>query len=116
MATCPADTLPQTTAARYRTLDAWRGVAALAVLLFHAVSPVVPEGGGPLAAVCRQGLLGVFIFFPLSGYCILAAVEADPERRVGRYLGRRARRILPPYWASILWTVVLVGATSLVNH
>lgn len=75
-------------------LDGLRGLAVLAVLLFH---------GGSLTG----GWLGVDLFFVLSGYLItsLLLVEHARTDRIAlvAFWGRRARRLLPAL------VVVLVG-------
>jgi peptidoglycan/LPS O-acetylase OafA/YrhL len=94
-------------------LDILRGVAILAVMLLHFT-----EGGrkakdpllhARLWPVLQHGYLGVQLFFVISGYCIAAAVYAlhGRERALSTFLYRRARRIFPPYWWSILVTVTL---------
>lgn len=71
---------------RVSALDGLRGVAVLAVLLFH---------DGRL----RGGYLGVDLFFVLSGYLItslLLVEQRDRGRiRLARFYERRARRLLP---------------------
>ncbi len=69
-------------------LDGLRGVAVLAVMAFHA--------GLPWA---RGGLLGVDVFFVLSGYLITSLLVRE-HARTGRialrqFWARRARRLLP---------------------
>lgn len=54
---------------RYRLLDELRGVAALAVLVFH----IGTRGGGPL--LLPNGFLAVDFFFMLSGFVIAEAYE-----------------------------------------
>jgi len=48
----------------YRLLDAWRGVAALWVVLLHTRLPGIPA---PLYAWSAGGHLGVPMFFVISG-------------------------------------------------
>jgi peptidoglycan/LPS O-acetylase OafA/YrhL len=76
-------------------LDGLRGVAVLAVFAYHGV--VLGAGdGGPVPAL---GVVGVGIFFTLSGFLITSLLLDDHERfgriRFGRFWQRRARRLLP---------------------
>lgn len=74
-----------------RPLTAIRGVAALAVVMFHLAGNIP----GPWPAVLFYGQFGVDIFFILSGY-ILAAVYADmtaPD--IARFWVNRVARIFP---------------------
>lgn len=75
---------------RYESLDALRGLAALAVAIHHVAHLYI---GGP----------AVMAFFVISGYCI-AAAGASARRHglgIGGFLWRRVRRIMPPYLLSI---------------
>jgi peptidoglycan/LPS O-acetylase OafA/YrhL len=77
-------------------LDGLRGVAVLAVLLFHA---------GRL----QGGFLGVDLFFTLSGFLITTLLLAEHERS-GRislksFWGRRARRLLPALYLLLAATI-----------
>ena len=71
---------------RVRALDGLRGLAVVAVLLFH---------GGYLTG----GWLGVDLFFVLSGYLITSLLLVEHRStgaiRLGAFWGRRARRLLP---------------------
>jgi peptidoglycan/LPS O-acetylase OafA/YrhL len=81
---------------RYPGLDAWRGAAALSVLVWHRYWN---------ERAFASGLwVGVQLFFVISGYCIAAAVDAPAARRIGfpGFMRRRVRRIAPPYLASLL--------------
>ena len=87
-------------AARLPGLDAIRVVAVVAVLLYHA-DEIVPGG-----------LLGVTVFFVLSGFLITGQVWNGIERNAGRldakdFWSRRVRRLLP---ASLL-VVAVVSVT-----
>jgi peptidoglycan/LPS O-acetylase OafA/YrhL len=75
------------------TLDGWRGVAVLMVIVFHAV-------GGQVSALRPLGGLGVSIFFALSGLLICNRLLVE-HGRTGQidlrgFYVRRAFRILPP--------------------
>lgn len=107
---------------RYRSLDAWRGLAALAVVACHAsggfgrnpqfsdFNPVF----GTLWGVGRHGYLGVHIFFAISGYCIAASLASCLQRRESAlgFLRDRALRIYPVYWAALVFFLVLGVATA----
>jgi peptidoglycan/LPS O-acetylase OafA/YrhL len=71
-----------------RALDGLRGVAVLAVVVYHLDHHVLPGG-----------FLGVSVFFTLSGFLItnLLLGEWHATRSVGLrpFWGRRARRLLP---------------------
>ena len=111
----------RTTSPRYESLDLWRGVACLLVLLYHSVyythltadSPVGQAASG-VVSVLKWGYLGVPIFFVISGYCICACVDSARRRgsSVGDYFWRRFRRIYPPYWCFLLLTLVIVVLTE----
>ena len=108
---------------RYLSLDFWRGVACLLIVVFHATFyAATPEllrrvttAGGSAAdwvmAGCTWLWVGVPIFFVISGYCISAT--ADSTRRkstpVRLYFWRRLRRIFPPFWIFMALAVVFVG-------
>ncbi|MGZ4760933.1 MAG: acyltransferase family protein [Ilumatobacteraceae bacterium] len=83
-------------------LDGLRGLAVIAVLLFHA---------GKL----QGGFLGVDLFFALSGFLItsLLLAEVDARGRVDllAFWGRRLRRLLP---AVLLLLVVVTVITTVV--
>lgn len=81
-------------------IQALRGVAVLAVMLFHLFPDWLPGG-----------YVGVDVFFVISGYVVsysLLASQAQRQRPVGfgEYLGRRIRRIYPPL-------VVCIGLIAL---
>jgi peptidoglycan/LPS O-acetylase OafA/YrhL len=97
-------------------LDGLRGLAALFVVLHHAYMEV------PLAGSWRQpfGLLkflkfghhAVAVFIVLSGYCLMLPVVRDAtgwlQGGVVGYGLRRARRILPAYYAAFVLCLLLV--------
>jgi peptidoglycan/LPS O-acetylase OafA/YrhL len=93
------------------SLQALRGVAALAVFLFHLV-PYFAVSGTHLfpAWLWRSGEFGVDLFFVLSG-AVLALGYASRElsgQGVRRFYIRRALRIYSGYWPFLL-TMFLVN-------
>ena len=95
---------------RFDALDAVRGLAALAVVGFHAYKDIVkgtPGGSGPGSTIAYSLSWGVPVFFVLSGFLIyLPFAEAIAARRpmpeTARFLWRRAWRILPGYWLALV--------------
>lgn len=87
--------LPREGSLYHPALDGVRGIAVIAVVLFHAL---VPGFGG--------GFIGVDIFFVLSGFLITTLLVRDIDRvgRIdfGKFYRHRAFRILPPLVAALL--------------
>ncbi|MBO0729424.1 MAG: acyltransferase [Acidimicrobiaceae bacterium] len=81
------------------SLDGLRAIAVAAVVLFHLPVAWLPGG-----------FLGVDVFFVISGFLITSLLVAEAEARndigLKRFWGRRARRLLPAVWASILLTTL----------
>jgi peptidoglycan/LPS O-acetylase OafA/YrhL len=109
---------PSLSLARYESLDVWRGLACLLVIVYHATSfrtenylGHIPSVGLVLLLLTTTFKHGVTLFFVISGYCISAAVEASARRQTGitDYFRRRVRRIFPPYW-TLLACVIISGA------
>jgi peptidoglycan/LPS O-acetylase OafA/YrhL len=93
-------------------LDGLRGLSILAVLGTH----IVFLASGDATWSLRGGFLGVDVFLVLSGFLIGATLlrEADATGgvRMGRFLRRRARRLVPPlagFFAVHLVVVLLIG-------
>jgi peptidoglycan/LPS O-acetylase OafA/YrhL len=104
---------------RYLSLDLWRGVACLMVVIGHsAVS--LSDGSTSIArhiiSIVGAGWLAVPGFFVISGYCIAATSDSvrRKPRAIRNYFRRRFRRIFPPYWVALFATAVFVGAVSFV--
>ncbi|WP_421853408.1 acyltransferase family protein [Novosphingobium sp.] len=76
---------------RYRLLDELRGIAALAVLVFH----IGTRGGGP--SILPNGFLAVDFFFMLSGFVIAEAYEARLAEGMSfaNFAARRLIRMAP---------------------
>ncbi|MBC8159722.1 MAG: acetyltransferase [Roseiflexaceae bacterium] len=84
-------------------LDGLRAIAVLGVLLYHLDLPFA-----------RGGFLGVEVFFVISGFLITTLLHTEWQSsgriRFGRFLLRRARRLLP---ALLLLLAVVYGLTAL---
>lgn len=103
---------------RLEFVDGMRATAALIVYLNHAYAQVtagdVFQLGG-LWGVSRYsmvaGHLSVTVFIVISGFCLtLPVVAQNGELRGGvkGFLKRRARRILPPYYAAVALCLILI--------
>jgi peptidoglycan/LPS O-acetylase OafA/YrhL len=105
-------------ALRLEYLDGLRAVAALYVVLFHAglgfLDETRPVHG--FARNLQRGLSfghdAVAVFIVLSGYCLMLPVarsEGHLVRGTPNYIARRAWRILPPYFAALFGSLLLIA-------
>jgi len=96
---------------RLASVDGLRAVAAMWVVLFHirVFSGAHLTMVRPLDFLIRSGSTGVSLFLVLSGFCLYLPFAAGRAARfsAGRFLIRRARRLLPAYYASLLLALVL---------
>ncbi len=97
-------------------MDGLRGLAALYVVLHHAYYGLTAEASlPPLAAKWTYWLyLGhsaVDVFIVLSGYCLMLPVIRSGRLSGGiiEFLRRRARRILPPYFAALAFSLAAIA-------
>ncbi|MGO8670092.1 MAG: acyltransferase family protein [Capsulimonadaceae bacterium] len=117
-------------------LDGMRGTAAFCIVLFHCQllsrdSVLVPwrPGFADLIPRCFEfSHFAVPVFIVLSGYCLMHPVASHGLELRGGVMGfmkRRARRILPPYYAALALALLIhwqfyrpsgVAAPSLVLH
>ncbi|WP_067063281.1 acyltransferase family protein [Roseateles chitosanitabidus] len=97
---------------RLAQLDALRGIAALAVVLFHYTTrfdEVFGHARDPLVAV-PYGYLGVNLFFMISGFVIFMTLERTS--RPLDFVVSRFSRLYPAYWGALLLTF---GLTHLIG-
>ena len=85
-------------------VDALRGVAALAVCLYHWEH--IAFGTATEGQVFRLGLLGVEMFFVISGFVILRVAER--ARSIPSFVSARVVRLYPAYLASVALTAAYV--------
>ncbi|TVZ61621.1 peptidoglycan/LPS O-acetylase OafA/YrhL [Serratia fonticola] len=100
------------------SVQAMRGLAALAVMLFHFrwnINLSYPNLGDQLFG---WGAIGVDMFFIISGFVItLSAKKLTPGLSAAVvFLKHRARRILPAYFIILLITFILSGAMSTFHY
>ncbi|HXZ01548.1 MAG TPA: acyltransferase [Stellaceae bacterium] len=98
---------------RKNNFDALRLLAASAVIFSHAF--LIAEGTErhePLMLLTggqsKLGLVGVFIFFAISGFLVTESFETTGAPL--RYLAKRALRIFPGLFAALLVSAFLIGA------
>lgn len=99
-----------------KSLQAGRGLAAMAVVAYHlSVYLGDPRFGGDavFSRFTRYGSLGVDFFFVLSGFIMLHAHVGDIGKpdRWPRYAYRRFARLFPIYWLYTLGFLVLAALT-----
>jgi Acyltransferase family len=97
---------------RDNNFDALRLLAAVAVLVSHAfLIAEGSEGREPLMRLTggesKLGLVGVFIFFAISGFLVSESYEKT--RSPLRCLAKRALRIFPGLFAALLVAAFVIG-------
>jgi len=103
------------------SLQCLRGIAATLVLMYH-LSASLDEilGISSLQRFFKHGFVGVDIFFVLSGFVIFYSTRLDQGfGGVSNYIKKRATRIYPIYWLTLIPFYVCSGwgplKTSLVH-
>ncbi len=103
-------------AARLDFLDGIRGAAALYVVCHHIARHLPLESASRpirlLALLLNFGHYAVSVFIVLSGFCLmLPIVRGDGTLRGGvkRFFQRRAKRILPPYYIALAFSLLLIA-------
>ncbi|MBG6093292.1 acyltransferase family protein [Actinomadura viridis] len=102
---------------RLRELDLLRFIAAAVVMIYHFTG--VPTGAWgqdartlfhEISMVTREGLLGVELFFLISGFVILMSVWG---RQVGDFAVSRITRLFPAYWFAVTLGLVIFLVTGI---
>ncbi|HKO62628.1 MAG TPA: acyltransferase [Pyrinomonadaceae bacterium] len=109
---------------RLQSIDALRGIAALGVVLYHAVLQTQNAVPGNLFQWPVQGIvflsslgyIGVFLFFVISGFCIhlqwAKSRLTNPQPiRFGTFWKRRIRRLYPPYLIAIFLFLAMAASS-----
>lgn len=114
---------------RLQSIDALRGIAALGVVLYHAVlqTPnLVPNNFlrwpvNLLQFVSSFGYIGVFLFFVISGFCIhlqwaKSRASGKPQPiQFGTFWRRRIRRLYPPYLIAFALFLLMAALSVGIN-
>lgn len=125
--TTPVETAPNAKPRlRLEYLDGIRGLAALAILIGHSGGDAGTNYQGDGSLLSRLAVwaihqlpysyFSVSIFIVLSGYCLMIPVARSEDRHLlggfRGYIRRRARRMLPPYYAALAFSLLLLGILS----
>ena len=103
---------------RLPALDAVRVIGALAVIGHHVgFATGINTGSGPWAGWFARLDVGVAVFFVLSGFLLYrpyahAQATATARPAAGRYLWRRAMRILPAYWVTVVVCLLVLPSND----
>ncbi|MGV3638603.1 MAG: acyltransferase family protein, partial [Flavobacteriales bacterium] len=99
-------------------LDPMRGVAALAVVIFHYLGSVLPTlRPNGVEHIVEYGKLGVQVFFVISGFVIPYAMQRSGYIWSGwwRFMLRRFVRIAPPAYIAALAMIMFHLLSLVVN-
>ncbi|MDX3899810.1 MAG: acyltransferase [Sphingobium sp.] len=104
---------PMPPAGKLLGIQALRGMAAIAVILYHVarhLDQVVPSAA--MMRLFQPGHAGVDLFFVLSGFIILHVHRGDIGRpgRLRHYGRQRFQRLMPIYWIALALTALGVAA------
>ena len=98
-------------------LDGLRGLAALYVVFYHIwqlQGEQLPGFWVFVTKFSRYGGFSVVVFIVLSGYCLMLPVARTKKGYISGnlldYFKRRGRRILPPYYAALFFSLLLCVA------
>ena len=114
---------------RLQSIDALRGIAALGVVLYHAVLTTpnpVPGNFFRWPVKLLQfgtsfGYVGVFLFFVISGFCIhlqwakSRALGKPQDIQFGSFWRRRIRRLYPPYLIAFALFLLMAALSVGIN-
>ncbi len=98
---------------RLLELDALRGIAALAVLLYHYADRFdqAYHHRGYFPYTFEIGKYGVQLFFVVSGFVIFWSLQRT--RQAGDFIVSRFSRLFPAYWCALAITFLLVSTFGL---
>jgi peptidoglycan/LPS O-acetylase OafA/YrhL len=100
--------MSQTQSSRFYELDVFRGLAALAVVIFHYTSQyaTVFYHAPEIWVYFSMGRHGVELFFIISGFVILMTLERTKQGL--DFIVSRCARLYPGYWVAIALTFAVV--------
>jgi peptidoglycan/LPS O-acetylase OafA/YrhL len=103
---------PESTGTRLPGVDGLRAIAAMWVVLFHITAFSHARFGHRVPGLdlfLRSGSTGVSLFLVLSGFCLYIPFAGGRQHRfhVKEFLVRRCRRLLPAYYTSLIFVLIL---------
>ncbi len=106
---------------RLKGIDLLRGIAVISVVIYHFYVLLHLMGEPVFGYIHFFGQFGVALFFIISGYLIYRSVsfylsQENPKRGLVRYALHRLFRILPAYYANLLFVIMLYGAFFGISH
>lgn len=115
---------------RLISIDALRGIAALAVVAYHAIgTPKILPATGLLTLIEKSaysvllfGYTGVYLFFVISGFCIhlqsakLRSQNRDVQIDFKSFWFRRLYRLYPPYFFALTLYLLLYAARGQLDY
>jgi len=117
----PSSAIDSQQADHLPTLDGWRAVAILSVMMHHGADSIRKQFGGWLGVIASEfydhGRWGVNVFFGISGFLICSRLLGERRKygdiSLGGFYIRRASRILPPLLA-FLAVVGVLGLAGII--
>jgi len=105
---------PATGSGRVDWIEAFRGIAALGVVLWHTSNYIEPYGAGLTGRLTwPASIFGVDLFFIVSGFVMVLATSRGSLPPSGPdFFARRVIRVLPLYAIATLCLVALNPATA----
>lgn len=101
---------------RITELDGLRGIAVIAVLLYHYLFHYDVVYGHQIDSIeiFRYGFYGVHLFFLVSGFVIFWTVSRSQKPL--DFVWSRFSRLYPPFWIALFLTFIAVSVFSLPNR
>jgi len=106
---------------RFSEVDSLRAVACICVIVYHSVWQFnkITESGTWLYDLLGNGelgVLGVMVFFAISGYVIPHSLRGARVVGAKRFIIRRFWRLYPPFWGVLLLACIAKFSTLWDGH